>query len=78
MMLRADIDYGTPEQEFVLVHELVHYLQLVYRHDYFDRALSCLNHLEWEAYRVSNLWVRLTGLGKEYDDASVQKRTRCK
>ncbi len=78
IVLRDDTNYTNPENEYILVHELVHYLQRVYREWFVDPHRACLKQLERRAYEITNQWVKTTGHGHIYSDATILERSSCK
>lgn len=75
MILNEEVDYTDPENEYILVHELVHHLQV--EHDLIA-DLPCPEKREVDAYRVQDLWVQATGLGERMDPLTLFLVTTCR
>ena len=69
-------DFNLKDEEYVLVHELVHYMQFENDkyHDYAGEEHQtpvCKSLMEPEAYRAQDAWVSATGKGKLSDPFTV-------
>lgn len=74
IVLNEDVDYSLPENEHILVHELVHYLQ--WTHGMHEKA-RCMQQLEAAAYRAQNLWVMASGYGEMTDKKVIVFNSHC-
>lgn len=72
MFLDSAVDYADPDNEPVVLHELVHYLQAINGED-----PPCRNRLETAAYRAQSLWSKATGRGDVPDPFTVLMLSDC-
>lgn len=68
------LDMNRLEDQYVLVHELVHWLQ-----DYNGEAeeADCIGELERTAYAVHGYWQDVQGLPRTHDPFTIMMRSQC-
>jgi len=61
--LNHEFNYSTPKDQARLMHELVHYVQWANG----KQKVTCLGHLEVEAYEIQDLWRAKNKLASSLD-----------
>ena len=64
-------DYDDLEDRSVLLHELIHAVQLD------NRAWECIGAPEWEAYKLQEAWLAGHGIDAEFDWMQIYFQSRC-
>lgn len=71
VLLVAPWDATDPRDVSILLHELIHHVQLT------NRSWDCLQAPEWEAYKLQDRWLAESGIESGFDCLQIYFMSRC-